>query len=81
MIINAAIFNKASMKVYTDRRHHLIIQNNPGVDFKHKDSIQGFITDTGVFLDRQQAYDYAIKCGQLEERKIIGSVLTSEDLW
>ena len=39
---------------------------------------QGFVTDTGEFLDRVQAMEHSLECGQLKERKIR---LFSEDLW
>lgn len=43
--------------------------------------IQGFVTDAGEFLDREAALDHAVANGQLLRPQIIGSVLTSEDLW
>ena len=48
--------------------------------------IQGFLTDSNEFLSRSEALDHAVECGQIgftESGKynIIGSVLTSEDLW
>ena len=44
---------------------------------------EGFLTDKGEFLDRQEAADHAYECGQLvetaEEPRI--DKLMSEDLW
>ena len=40
---------------------------------------QGFVTDSGKFLSRTQALSYGQYIGQIDT--IIGSVLTSEDLW
>lgn len=40
----------------------------------------GFVDDQGHWLTRKEAEDHARACGQLTG-KIIGSVLTSEDLW
>lgn len=42
--------------------------------------IEGFVTDGGEFLDRLQAETHARACGQLS-KQVIGSILTSEDLW
>jgi hypothetical protein len=42
---------------------------------------QGFITDTGDFITREEAEIIAIETGQLRRGYILGSVLTSEDLW
>ena len=44
------------------------------------DGEQGFIDDRGVFYNREQARDHAYRCGQ-HTGELIGSVLTSEDLW
>lgn len=41
---------------------------------------QGFTTEEGVFLNRHDAEEYARDHGQIEG-KLIGSILTSEDLW
>lgn len=42
--------------------------------------VQGFVTDKGIFLNREEAEVYARKCGQFTG-EIIGGELTSEDLW
>jgi len=42
--------------------------------------IQGFVLDDGTFLDRIEAADYAIKCGQIERLQWPPN-LYSEDLW
>ena len=41
---------------------------------------QGFVTECGRFLNRRQAEVVARRSGRLEG-ELIGSVLTSEDLW
>jgi hypothetical protein len=43
------------------------------------DWANGFVTENGRFLTRKQALNYARSIGQINE--IIGSELTSEDLW
>jgi hypothetical protein len=40
---------------------------------------QGFLTSAGRFVDRDEALEIARSAKQVD--KIIGSVLTSEDLW
>lgn len=45
---------------------------------------QGFITTTGLFLDRKQAYRHAVSCGQLSDtvmRNVLNEELFSEDLY
>lgn len=85
MIISSAIKITETGRVYTGKRHHNIIQDNKGVNFKGKnreDVVQGFVDQTGKFYNRKEAYEYVIKCGQLQkDTNLIGSVLTSEDLW
>ena len=52
-------------------------------DYDYRYGIEGFLTDTGEFLDRRAAADHAYECGQLietaEEPRI--DRLMSEDLW
>jgi len=82
VLVQSAI-KSSSGRVYTGRRHHNIINYYAlqGIYFKTSDDIQGFVNDRGVFKDRRLAMVEAIKCKQLRNGKIIGGVLTSEDLW
>jgi len=45
--------------------------------------IQGFLTNDDKFLNREDSFDVAKKANQIKliNGKLIGSVLTSEDLW
>lgn len=43
--------------------------------------VQGFLTDGGAFLDREAALGHARAMRQLMRPALLGSVLTSEDLW
>lgn len=49
--------------------------------------MEGFLTDTGEFLDRCEAFDHAAACGQIDADDPEGDfmfqdgVLFSEDLW
>jgi hypothetical protein len=46
------------------------------------DDLQGFLTDTGSFLDRKVAMIHARACGQLRDPEFTrGPELFSEDLW
>lgn len=42
---------------------------------------QGFLSSDGAFHDRQEALVIARLAKQLKNGRLIGSVLTSEDLW
>lgn len=42
---------------------------------------QGFLTECGIFVRRKPAEHIARDAGQLKGGSMIGSVLTSEDLW
>jgi hypothetical protein len=66
--------------IHRGRRHHLILHDPSYPQGYMKGGTQGFVTDTGVFLDRVRALEHAKVCGQFRG-KLIGSVLTSEDLW
>lgn len=44
-------------------------------------SVQGFLTDAGRFLDRDAALVHARETRQIMRPALLGSVLTSEDLW
>lgn len=68
--------------LYTKRRRHLHTFDN---------EIQGFLTDTGEFLDRRDAMKHVHECGQGTPRRVSilkenptaynGEELFSEDLW
>jgi hypothetical protein len=45
-----------------------------------RNAVQGFITDKLDFCGREEAYYYALSCGQLENEKET-PCLMSEDLW
>lgn len=83
MIIDAAILKDST--IYSGRRHFIII-NNAEKGFFEENSVQGFITDSGEFLDREQALEHAYKCNQIsktlyKERVKYSKELFSEDLW
>lgn len=81
MITSAAILQDGV--IYLGRRHKdcrdLMLRSGikPAPRPNH---VQGFVTDDGRFLDRNEAETHARSCGQLT-KPLIGSILTSEDLW
>jgi len=44
------------------------------------ENIQGFLTNTNRFVDREEGAKIALSCGQIKELKY-GSILYSEDLY
>jgi len=63
MISEAAI--QIGGKTYKGRSHGDIILRLPhNIDIDTR--IEGFVTDSGLFLDRRKAYDHAAKCGQVK---------------
>ncbi len=80
--------NVSSGYVLCGRRHHNIINTKASVfklDNGDINNIQGFITNTNRFVDRQEAYKIAFEADQIIgpnkgiPENIIG--LTSEDLY
>lgn len=81
MIKAAAIMHEGV--VYTGVRHGEIgkymIQRLQVADKIYSGANQGFVNDKNQYLTRGEALLEARACGQVD--KIIGGVLTSEDLW
>lgn len=80
--------HQADIVVHVPRpgRHHNIVAMLASrgmewpIGFESDGYVQGFITESGVFLDRIEAEAYAREHGQLNG-PVIGGELTSEDLW
>lgn len=66
-------------KVELGFRHPDIRDRFPG-EVSMSPSSQGFYTSKGRFVSREEAEKIARECGQVTG-KLIGGVLTSEDLW
>lgn len=89
MIIASAIrktIKYTSIELFVGNRHSDIINSHEKGFFKDDNSIQGFLTDEGEFLDREQALKYAFEHNQISsdlyEDRIKGNKeLFSEDLW
>lgn len=89
MLVAAAIcYKEVIVSLPRPKRHHEILRMmakalaGEGEEFVPvRGETQGFITDTGHFLDRINAKQHAIECGQLDPKKMHSTILTSEDLW
>ena len=82
MIVAVAI-KDPSGKIWTKpppHRHHHIIHwmIEEGIEPPIKSIWQGFITDEGIFLNRKDSAEHALKCKQIEEQQ---DTLISEQLW
>lgn len=83
MIKQTAI--KVEDTIYTGRGHGTVgmfaFETCQDVDLV-KNSVYGFTDEEGKFFDRNEAYDEALKCGQITEEKTNRNIgLFSEDLW
>ena len=77
MITDSAILKEG--KIYTGRRHHNCIKSVvQATGVRPAGGKQGFVDNKGNFLDRVDALNLALECGQIKEPKIR---LYSEDLW
>jgi len=66
--------------IYCGLRHNNILWQSPAISRKLKH--QGFLTSTGRFVDREEAFNIAEAAGQLNDRNRFGNrTLFSEDLY
>ena len=90
MIIASAIRTKDGM-MFVGKRHGNCFLNAdsilrsvnilaPEAKEKLKDCEQGFLTDKGEFLTREEAYKHAQEVGQTNLMRV-SHILSSEDLW
>jgi hypothetical protein len=72
---------KVTSLLAPNRHHHIFeFYRKQGLSFMDvRDNIQGFITESGDFVTREEAWDIALESGQA--CGMHGSILTSEDLW
>lgn len=76
IIEQAAVWNNGI--VYKGKRHKDIFINAPKHLNIRKGCIEGFVTTSGLFLDRKEAAELAYNMGQITEPK---EKLKSEDLY
>lgn len=64
-------------------RHHDVIRHirDSGVKLPVGGDRQGFVLSNGQFARRKPALRVAIRAGQILNGRVIGGILTSEDLW
>ncbi len=79
-------FNGVIHSLPAPNRHHdvirKIVDEDPSVtDVGSRGDDQGFLNEDGLYLTRKCALSFAVANGQVKNGKLIGSVLTSEDLW
>lgn len=79
-MIVASALKTVEGKVYTGKRHCDIFQACAANGMRILNAAQGFVTDTGEFLDRQLSAAHALAQGQIQKLHY-GSELYSEDLW
>ena len=77
MIKHSAI--KKDNIVYVGKRHHNCFATMAECGVNKIGAIQGFVTDTGEFLTREEAAKHALDCGQIKELKFPSGKLYSED--
>jgi len=81
-ILCSAIHNPADIDtggqplIYCGLRHHNVLWQ--GEHVSRQLSHQGFLTNTGRFVDRKEGMEIAFSAGQINERK---NLLYSEDLY
>jgi len=78
---SAILFNGV---VFTGRRHHDVISKiiaETGVKKVGGEHTQGFVTDDGKFVDREEAAKIALQRGQIKKLKFNSKELFSEDLY
>jgi hypothetical protein len=83
MIVKSAL-KATDGTVHTGHRHADIFRDRDsgkvGGERYFLNAEQGFVSDTGEFLNRVDAAKHAIACGQIKETRW-GVRLYSEDLW
>lgn len=73
-------FGSFIVSVPAPQRHHNIFIACP-LPAEEWERTQGFLTSEGTFVTRLMGLLVAIDAGQTTQEKLIGTVLTSEDLW
>jgi len=88
-IICSAIKVVDTGKIFYGHRHHNCFEalfeelgwESNRQQLVNLEKIQGFVTTEGRFVNREEAYKIATKCGQLKVDSRTGPLLFSEDLY
>ena len=75
----AVLYEGAVWTLPRPNRHHHVIHKMG--DYDYGKSVQGFITETGQFLNRIQAKRAAVKHKQILPKRVSMLQLFSEDMW
>lgn len=75
--------DEKAIKILEGRRHSEILQKmkERNIKYDHETSIQGFTTNRGQFITREQGRVLAENNGQLKPGAHTKNQLFSEDLW
>lgn len=83
-VVAAAVYHGVIWSLPKPARHHTIVHTmaklEEGMAMRAHPDNQGFVTNTGRFVNRQEAYGIAYKAGQVRDTDTPGE-LYSEDLW
>lgn len=81
MITESAVWHRGTL--YKGKRHHDCIRAAvEATNIRPVIGDQGFVTDTGLYLNRAEALMHALECKQYKRNKLEGKFeLFSEDLW
>lgn len=82
--IKAAAIKLSDSSVVTlppPARHHNILRHMADRSWPHFNSFQGFVTNLGRFVDREEACVLAREAGQIKVKTGPADKLFSEDLW
>ena len=73
--------------IITGLRHSYIIDSlaKRGIWINNYNHVHGFMDEKDKFYTREEAYEHAVACGQIEDERGFGETyavrLVSEDLW
>lgn len=68
--------------IFVGKRHHNVVMTMHECGYKNiNDYPQGFVTDKGTYVSREDAAIIALKNGQVKELKFSSRQLFSEDLY
>lgn len=84
-IVAAAVYHGVIFSLPAPARHHTILNQISIALGRDAMEIppcnQGFVTNTGRFVNRAEAYDVAYRAGQVTGEEGRGPQLYSEDVW
>lgn len=79
--IHSAAIRLADGKVYAGVRHYPVIMKLVKESIPTKDAVEGYILNTGEFIDKEKAVPLAAENGQLAQDYSFIKSLEASDLW